>query len=94
MVIKVGIGGVLRELGKEQEFVHIGQVGIGERNPKRCRLVGENSCVVFVVRVGLESVVTEQTPNGFPRDAGLLEASTRMGLSLSLPMAAMTSLPN
>ena len=54
---------VLDERGKEQVRVHIGQVGINERNPKRCRFVGkkENSCVVrpanmFVLRVGLEVV--------------------------------------
>lgn len=31
----------------------------------------------------------QQTTDGFPRDAGLLEESTRMGLSLSLLVAAV-----
>lgn len=34
-------------------------------------------------------MVTEQTTKWFPRDAGLLEGSTGMGLSLSLLVAAV-----
>lgn len=69
----------------------IGQVGIHERNPKKCRVMQREQFAEHKM-LDCKSWIRERCQDKqqmFPRDAGLLEGSTGMGLSLSLLVAAV-----